>query len=584
MSSSIPELVLNGSQTNTSLVNGTIDTSVPYAVLANTSSIALPDSTVWSFLGLAYDQRHYLLVQGRLFALTLTIIYISAHSALHRPNSAAPRRDEAEDDASSDKTKRGIRRRRRRRSTTSDSKEGIQVHEAILIPFVAGAALVGMYYLLQYLDDPKLLSRILRTYSSVVGVASLGKLLGDGLHSMTSLVFPNVWARWDPTGQQEVFRIDPTRRCQLRQQVRQQEPAPGGESPDGWTVDTIRISPFPDRLAWLARTPAATAQAWTLRRLMREQWTVRVAMAGFGNAELDVTLSTLVGIYVSAGLVAAYCFTSAASSHTLNNLLGLGFCYGSLMLVSCTSFGIGSIVLVGLFVYDIVMVFYTPFMVTVAMNVDAPIKLVASSGTRSSILGLGDIVVPGIFVCMCLRYDLHRFYARQIQRVPTTLVTETVAEDGAAVSTATATKDREVKASFIEPKGRWGDRLWTMGLWGTLSSSLPLTPGLRAAAFPKPLFHTAMVAYFVGLLVAVSIMLYTRRGQPALLYLVPAVLLATWGRALATGELKQMWAYTEDESADVKEVVVELGPDGKPTKKAEEETPIEATSADLEVI
>lgn len=356
MASSVPELALNASIANASLVN----TSIINASLASATDAAFQPGPS-SLLGLLYAQRHGIYIQSRLFALSLAVIYIGAHGALHRPFSAAPRKDEDDKhdaDADDGKTKGSRRKRRRqRRSTTSESKEGLHATEAILLPFMAGLVLIGMYYLLQYMGDPLLLSRIVRTYTSVIGVASLGKLIGDGLHVATSLVFPNVWARRsaDSGPAPTVFRIDPARRCQLRQQA----PLPEDASPDGWTVDTARLSPFPDRLAWLARTPSSTAAAWTLRRLVREEWTVRMAVFGFGDAQLGVPFSTLAGIVASVASTAAYCFTSASSSSSLNNLLGLGFCYGGLLIVSCTTFGIGSLVLVGLFVYDIVMVFYT---------------------------------------------------------------------------------------------------------------------------------------------------------------------------------------------------------------------------------
>jgi len=43
----------------------------------------------------------------------------------------------------------------------------------------------------------------------------------------------------------------------------------------------------------------------------------------------------------------------------LTNLMGFGFCYGTLQIMSPTKFWTGSLVLGGLFIYDIVMVFYT---------------------------------------------------------------------------------------------------------------------------------------------------------------------------------------------------------------------------------
>ncbi len=67
----------------------------------------------------------------------------------------------------------------------------------------------------------------------------------------------------------------------------------------------------------------------------------------------------------------------------------------------------------GLFFYDIFWVFFTPVMVSVAKNFDAPIKLlfprvmeVGATKRPFSMLGLGDIVIPGIFVALMLRYDV----------------------------------------------------------------------------------------------------------------------------------------------------------------------------------
>ncbi len=48
------------------------------------------------------------------------------------------------------------------------------------------------------------------------------------------------------------------------------------------------------------------------------------------------------------------------------------------------------------------------------------------------------------------------------------------------------------------------------------------------------------------MLVTLFVMQIYKHAQPALLYLVPGVLVAVWGTALARGELKLMWEYTED--------------------------------------
>ncbi|MFS7964151.1 putative Piwi domain, presenilin/signal peptide peptidase, plant signal peptide peptidase [Helianthus anomalus] len=76
-------------------------------------------------------------------------------------------------------------------------------------------------------------------------------------------------------------------------------------------------------------------------------------------------------------------------------------------MLSLGSFKTGTIMLSGLFVYDIFWVFFTPVMVSVAKSFDAPIKLLFPSRIAAcpfSMLGLGDIVIPAL----ALRYDVSR--------------------------------------------------------------------------------------------------------------------------------------------------------------------------------
>ncbi|KAG2440716.1 hypothetical protein HXX76_003573 [Chlamydomonas incerta] len=101
-----------------------------------------------------------------------------------------------------------------------------------------------------------------------------------------------------------------------------------------------------------------------------------------------------------------------------NNVLGLAFCLEGIEHLSLGSVHVGIILLVGLFFYDIFWVFFTPVMVSVAKNFDGPIKLLFPRGGTAeelaggkrpfAMLGLGDIVIPGIFVALILRYDVQR--------------------------------------------------------------------------------------------------------------------------------------------------------------------------------
>ena len=61
-----------------------------------------------------------------------------------------------------------------------------------------------------------------------------------------------------------------------------------------------------------------------------------------------------------------------------------------------------------------------------------------------------------------------------------------------------------------------------------------------------PYFHATYIAYILGLLLTIVIMHTFKAAQPALLYLVPACLSAPLLVALVRGELKELFAYSEE--------------------------------------
>jgi len=176
----------------------------------------------------------------------------------------------------------------------------------------------------------------------------------------------------------------------------------------------------------------------------------------------------------------------------MNNVLGVSFCIQSLERISIGSYKVGAILLCGLFFYDIFFVFGTDIMVTVAKNVDGPIKLLFPRKLQSglypteddksefSLLGLGDIVIPGLFVALLLRFDYFR----------------------------SGVKNRNI-------------------------------------SFPMPYFVVNLVSYALGLVTTVGVMVFFKQAQPALLYLVPACLLGSLAVGLARGEFAPLFAYDE---------------------------------------
>nr|DAD29349.1 TPA_asm: hypothetical protein HUJ06_030817 [Nelumbo nucifera] len=148
-----------------------------------------------------------------------------------------------------------------------------------------------------------------------------------------------------------------------------------------------------------------------IRRFLPRNWngdSIRLHLPYFRSVEVEFTRSQIVAAIPGSFFCAWY----AKEKHWLaNNILGLAFSIQGIEMLSLGSFKTGAILLAGLFVYDIFWVFFTPVMVSVAKSFDAPIKLLfptADSARPYSMLGLGDIVIPGIFVALALRFDVSR--------------------------------------------------------------------------------------------------------------------------------------------------------------------------------
>ncbi|CAF0734662.1 unnamed protein product [Adineta steineri] len=100
-----------------------------------------------------------------------------------------------------------------------------------------------------------------------------------------------------------------------------------------------------------------------------------------------------------------------------NNIFGIAFSINAIEILHFNKVLNGIVLLSGLFVYDIFWVFGTNVMITVAKSFDAPIKLLFPqdliengllAANKFAMLGLGDIVVPGAFIALLLRYDMSR--------------------------------------------------------------------------------------------------------------------------------------------------------------------------------
>jgi minor histocompatibility antigen H13 len=146
------------------------------------------------------------------------------------------------------------------------------------------------------------------------------------------------------------------------------------------------------------------------KQSMLEPYEFKVTRLGHVSIEGSIDIMDVIGFILASVFTAYYVFTK----HWIaSNLFGMSFAIGAISLLHLDSFATGMILLSGLFIYDIFWVFGTNVMVTVAKSFDAPIKLlwprdIFASKYEFALLGLGDIVIPGIFVALCLRFDHER--------------------------------------------------------------------------------------------------------------------------------------------------------------------------------
>ncbi|PVD31739.1 hypothetical protein C0Q70_07157 [Pomacea canaliculata] len=202
----------------------------------------------------------------------------------------------------------------------------------------------------------------------------------------------------------------------------------------------------------------------------------------------------------------------------LMDALGMGLCVAFIALVRLPSLKVSTMLLVGLLIYDVFWVFFSSYifsanvMVKVATRpaenpvglfakklhltglvrdapkLSLPAKLVFPSSQNSShfnMLGLGDIVMPGLLLCFVLRYDTYK--KSQLTSV----------EAG------------------VPPPPNYVQRI--------------------------SYFHCSLIGYFLGLLTATVSSEVFKAAQPALLYLVPFTLLPLLTMAYLKGDLRRMW-------------------------------------------
>lgn len=383
-----------------------------------------------------------------LLTVASSCVYMGSYLSLHTPVTTRKLRKDAGLDPNADED--------------SDESQSLNSKSAWLFPVIGSAVLFSLYLAFKFLDR-EMLNLVLGAYFALTGCFALPTVLRQS--GIFFLGLDKVKA-WQKNGFQLDVSLVRTRRSQT-----------SGESKE---VENKK-------------------NAWV-------------------HVSEHISLLFLVILALVMVLLVGYMYTK---HWVLANVVAICFAVQAILLITLDSFMTGFILLGGLFFYDIFWVFGstkvvgTSVMVNVAKNFDGPIKILSPNNIievvgaiaergfhelpklKFSLLGLGDIVIPGVFVALALRFD-------------------------------------QMHASNKQP-------------------SLDFTRYYYH--FPKPYFTASLAAYVGGLLTTMGVMHFFKAAQPALLYLSPACALSVVFVALVRGELHELgtWVDKSTEPLQVEE-------------------------------
>ncbi|KAI9656661.1 MAG: hypothetical protein M1831_004571 [Alyxoria varia] len=528
--------------------------------------LQLQSEDVAAMLGRLKDMKPLIPTYIHLIISALLPIYAAAYASLSRPKTAAkaPKR----------KKKGGHGSEQDDVDEPRSRMEGLSASDAIMFPLLAGCTLAGLYFLIKWLEDPAILNTLLNWYFALFSVFSVARLVSDSLDVVHSLLFPRGY-------------IDKGTLCRVHPKSKTVLGFGKGQEP----TRNFRNNPLPGPFSRLPLSASYTEFLWNLAVLPVRKLTIKTEVRKALHADVIIGIHGIEGLCVGLATVLYYNFVS--KPWFLTNLMGFGFAYGALQLLSPTTFTTGSLVLGALFAYDIYFVFFTPMMVTVAKSLDIPIKLLFPrpplqdepdpTTTKLSMLGLGDIVLPGMMIGLALRFDLYLFYLRrqslasrmkedQSSSDETSLINaeETYQDDNVLVGDSDHSSEEEAKSSNVEKEqppitkavytpvsSRWGYNFWTSRIVCFLLNPLGQYPYDAFASqehtnplnFPTPFFHATLIGYTVGMVTTLLAMQVSDHPQPALLYLVPGVVGALLLRVLLSCD-RGLWAlaYEFDDS------------------------------------
>ena len=150
----------------------------------------------------------------------------------------------------------------------------------------------------------------------------------------------------------------------------------------------------------------------------------------------------------------------------------------------------------GLILYDAYFVFGTEVMMTVAHSFNAPVKILFPTEKGAfSMVGIGDVIIPGLLVSMALRFDF-------------------------------------IRSLIDKTKGQ-------VDMAGNIGSASP--------SHSRFYFWFTLMSFNLGLLACMTVMYFYPVPQPALLYILPAMTIGWLTAGFLRKEFYRMLWYDEDD-------------------------------------
>ena len=287
------------------------------------------------------------------------------------------------------------------------------------------------------------------------------------------------------------------------------------------------------------------------------------------DAEVSVTPSQILGVVFGVALASA----DARAGHlnfTLNNAIACFIVTDFLSVIGFGSFKSAATLLSGLLVYDAFWVFKSEallgknVMMSVATNqsFNGPFRLLFPrfedvlnpapiDAFPFSLVGLGDIAVPGLLISLMLRYDASRATDLRARASAAADAFMGIFEDERNERDAGPNMfDGENNGDYEADGYRTG-----IGKRAAIAAEEAYDAAAEAnedailvpsSLSGRAFFSATLKAYLAGLLVAVGANLATGEGQPALVYLVPATLGVVAYTAFTRDELSRVFEFVDD--------------------------------------